>query len=273
MDERADYIMEHDKETLRLEVKTDIKVVEQQARWAGIGSGMRVADLGCGPGKTSRALFDMVQSGGEVVGVDIVPHRIDYAQENYQVPGIRFVQRDAREAFGDLGAFDFIWVRFLLEYYGGQAFQMVQHFYKFLKPGGIICLIDLDHNCLSHYGISDRLIQAMFGAAESLKHNFDFDPYVGRKLYSFLYDINCEEIDVHVAAHHLIFGDLSEVDKLNWTSKAKVGVKYSGWDFSQAFPGGYKEFYEEFKRSFYDPRRFTYTPVITARGRKPISKA
>lgn len=274
MNERVDYMMEHDQETIRLEVKTDIKDVAQQAQWAGISAGMRVADVGCGPGKTSRALFDLVQDGGgEVVGIDIVKQRVAYAQEKYQVSGIQFVHRDAREPLIGIGEFDFIWARFLLEYHGSKAYQIVQNLFKILKPGGILCLIDLDYNCLSHHGVPERLIQALHGATERHQQDSDYDPYVGRKLYAFLYDIGCQDIDVMMKAHHLIFGNLNEVDEFNWTRKAEIGVKYSGWDFHQAFDGGYGEFLEDFKRHFADPRRFTYTPLIAVHGTKPAAKS
>ena len=42
------YLMESEAEAIRLDVKTDGRAVERQARWAGLKPGMRVADLGCG---------------------------------------------------------------------------------------------------------------------------------------------------------------------------------------------------------------------------------
>ena len=57
----------------------------------------------------------------------------------------------------DLGEFDFIWVRFVLEFYLKEGSQLVKHLTKSLKKGGILCLADLDHNCLNHYGHSKRL--------------------------------------------------------------------------------------------------------------------
>jgi ubiquinone/menaquinone biosynthesis C-methylase UbiE len=263
--------MEHDEEVLRLEIKTNIEDVHRQARWAGIKPGMRVADIGCGPGKTTRALFDIVQPGGEAVGIDIAENRISYAQANYGKEGIQFKRWDARQSMEDFGSFDFIWVRFLLEYHGSKAFQIVQNLTRVTKPGGILCLIDLDYNCLSHYGIPDRLIKAIRGAMLRLQKYADFDPYVGIKLYSFLYDLNFEQIDVTLSAHHLIFGELDRVDSYNWIKKAEVAAKNSGYDFEADFPGGHPEFLEEFRRFFSDPRRFTYTPLIACRGIKPMA--
>jgi ubiquinone/menaquinone biosynthesis C-methylase UbiE len=270
MSKHTDYLMEHDEEILRLEIKTDIKDVHQQARWAGIKPGMRVLDIGCGPGKTTRALYDIIQPGGEAVGIDIAEERIAYANEHHCAPGIRFEQHDARMPLGKLGEFDFIWVRFLLEYHCSKAFQIVQNFSDVTKPGGIVCLIDLDYNCLNHYGIPERLVKVLKGAMFRLQEYADFDPYVGIKLYSFLYDLDFEQIDVTLSAHHLIFGELDEVDSFNWNKKAEVAAKNSGYDFDEDFPGGYQEFLEEFQRFFSDPRRFTYTPLLACRGIKPI---
>ena len=73
-----EYLMESDEETLRLDLKTDGKIVETQALWAGIKPGMRVADLGYGSGKTSFYLHKLVQPNGTVVGVDIARDRIEY---------------------------------------------------------------------------------------------------------------------------------------------------------------------------------------------------
>lgn len=268
MDSHLDYLMENDEEIVRLEIKTDINAVHQQARWAGIEPGMRVADIGCGPGKTSRALWDLVAPRGEVVGIDIAPQRVAYATEKYGVPGLRFEHRNAVKPLDDLGMFDFIWARFLLEYHRDCSFQIVENLSRITRPGGIICLIDLDHNCLNHYGLPDRLNKALHGIMNRVAQYANFDPRVGIKLYSFLYDLGYEAIDVSMAPHHLIFGELNEVDAFNWTKKVEVGAKNSGYAFEE-YPGGYEDFFQEFKSFFADPRRFTYTPLISCRGRKP----
>ena len=148
------YLMESEEETLRLELKTDVNVVRKQALWAGLKSGMRVADLGCGPGLTTSILHDLVSPNGETIGVDFSEERHKHAVYNYKTSGIEFICKDIREPLEALGSFDFIWVRFVLEYYLNGNFDIVNNIYKILKPGGILCLIDLDHNCLNHYVIN-----------------------------------------------------------------------------------------------------------------------
>jgi len=264
------YLMENSEETLRLDLKTDAKIVENQALWAGIKPGMRVADLGYGSGKTTFYLHKLVQPSGEVVGVDIAEERIKYAKKHYNKKGIQYILRDIRKPLDDLGMFDFIWVRFVLEYYRSQSFNIVKNISSILKPGGIMCLIDLDYNCLNHFGLSQKLQRTFYGIMKSMEKNANFDPYVGIKLYSFLYDLGYQDIDVNMTPHHLIFGKLNERDAFNWTKKLEVAVKKIGYEFKE-YKGGYEEFSEEFNKFFSDPRRFTYTPLISCKGRKALN--
>jgi ubiquinone/menaquinone biosynthesis C-methylase UbiE len=262
------YLMESDQESLRLDLKTDGQVVEAQAAWAGLGPGMRVADLGCGPGKTTHHLARLAGRSGEVVGVDISSQRIAYAAKHYKGSNLSFREGDIRKPLDALGYFDFVWVRFVLEYYRRRSFEIVAHVSKILKPGGILCLIDLDYNCLSHYGISERLERTIRAAVAILEKKGNFDPYAGRKLYTYLYDLGFEAIAVQLQAHHLIYGQFDSVDLFNWTQKGEVALKGSGYTFDE-YPRGYAEFAEEYRRAFADPRRFTYTPMIVCRGCRP----
>lgn len=265
-----EYLMESEEEAFRLDVKTDSKVVEKQALWAGIKQGMRVADICCGSGKTTSILHKLVQPRGTVVGVDGSEKRIEYAKKHYSVNGMEFKCKDIRGSLDELGMFDFIWVRFILEYYLSGSFDIVKNISRIVKPGGILCLIDLDHNCLNHFGLSQKLEKTIFALVKKLEEKKNFDPYAGRKLYSHLYNLGYQDIDMDVAAHHLIFGELKNSDVFNWAKKIEVVPKKLNYRFEE-YAGGYEEFMEEFKRFFADPGRFTYTPVISCRGRKPVT--
>ena len=260
--------MESDLETLRLELKTDPLIVKKQAQWAGIQSGMTIADMGCGPGITSFALYETIRPKGKVVGIDFSEERIAYANANYKNSGINYLCKDIRESLDDLGLFDFVWVRFVLEYYKKTSFEIVKNLFNILKPGGILCLIDLDHNCLSHYGIPTRLDRTVTNVMIDLQKKADFDPYAGRKLFSYLYDLNFEEIVVDVRAHHNIYGDLKKSDEFNFLKKVEIGPKKINYKFEE-YSEGYEEFIKEAEESFKNPRRFTYTPIILCKGIKP----
>jgi len=264
------YLMENDKEAIRMDMKTDPVTIEKQAIWAGIKANMRVADIGCGPGKTTYYLSRLIIPDGKAVGIDNSEERIAYAKKHYSGNGIDFICRDITDPLTDMGLFDFIWIRFVLEYYKTESFDIVKKLSSILKPGGILCLIDLDLNCMNHYSLPESLESSLTGVLKQLETKKDFDPYAGRKLYSYLYDLNYTHIDMDMSAHHLIFGKLQERDEFNWITKVMVAGKNSGYNFYQDYKNGFDGFYEAFKKFFADPRRFTYTPVISCCGRKPI---
>ena len=88
------YLMEDKNESIRLDFKTDPETIKKQAIWAGIKPGMRIADLGCGPGKTTFHLNKLVQPNGAAVGVDISEERINYAATHYTDKGLDFILGD-----------------------------------------------------------------------------------------------------------------------------------------------------------------------------------
>lgn len=263
-----EYLMEDPQEIERLERKTDPAVVLKQANWAGLSAGMRVADIGCGPGLTSCILHGAVQPGGEVVGVDFSAERIQHAQKRYQQTGMSFQQEDFFGDLSSLGTFDFLWVRFVLEFHRSRATQLVANLSRLVRPGGILCLIDLDYNCLSHAGLLERVDKTIQDVVSGLEKKADFDPYAGRRLYGHLFDLGYHDIRLDMTSHHLIYGELNEAERYNWERKVLVAARRSGCDFSR-YQGDFNAFAREFTSSFQDPRRFTYTPLISCCGRKP----
>jgi SAM-dependent methyltransferase len=262
-----EYIMEDAQEIERLELKTDPQAVLRQAQWAGLAPGMRVADIGCGPGLTSRILHDAVQPAGQVIGVDFSVDRIEHARNRYQQDGLVFQREDF---FGDLtalGHFDFVWARFVLEFHRSRASELVANLSRLVKPGGVLCLVDLDYNCLSHDGLPERVNATIQDVIKGLEERADFDPYAGRRLYGHLFDLEYQEIRLEMSSHHLIYGELTEVERYNWERKVLVAARRSGCDFC-LYGGDFNAFAEEFTISFKTSRRFTYTPLICCCGKK-----
>ena len=202
------------------------------------------------------------------IGIDISEQRIKFAKEHYSDDGLHFFQGDIRKPLSDFGMFDFIWIRFVLEYYRKDSFNIVNKIFEILKPNGIFCLIDLDYNSMTHYGIPERLNNTIRALIKTAEKYDNFDPYCGRKLYTYLYDLGCEDINVSLNAHHLIYGKLKFSDQFNFSKKIEVASSKSQSHFKE-YTNGYRAFVEEFDSAFSNRRRFTYTPVICARGRKP----
>jgi SAM-dependent methyltransferase len=265
----GNYLMEHDEETSRLEMKTQRSDVIRQARWCGIGPGQHLLDVCCGPGKTTAILRDLVEPGGTVLGIDASEERISHARRCYgAVTGIQFSLHDVRRPLNGLGSFDGAWLRFVLEYFRQESAEIVRNVAKSLNPGGYLYLIDLDYNCLSHHELPPAMASILPRIMKCLEEDHNFDPYAGRKLYAYLYDLGFQEIEVDVTAHHVIYGELGDVDSYNWFKKIEVMAPRLDAVFG-TYPGGYDAFLSDFNRFFHDPRRFTYTPIILCRGRKP----
>jgi ubiquinone/menaquinone biosynthesis C-methylase UbiE len=263
------YLMENTEEAFRLEIKTDPEAVRQQAHWCGVRPGLRVLDVGCGSGKTTSILHEMVQPGGRAVGIDFSADRIAYAKTHYgQLPGIDFSVCNFKEPLIDIGQFDLIWVRFVLEYFLAESQEIVKNISRVLKPGGVLCLLDLDYNCLSHFELPPMIENLLPRLMKRLGEKFDFDIYAGRKLFSYLYDHGYQHIQVNLVAHHLFFGSIKASDVYNWMKKIEVNVNRFK-DLFDDYPGGGEAFINDFNEFLIDPRRFTYTPLILCKGMKP----
>ena len=269
--QRSDYFMENDAESLRLEVKTRPEAVQKQALWCGLKPGLRVLDAGCGPGKVTSILHEMIQPGGSILGIDYSEERIRYAKQHYgQKPGIGFKVYDLTKPLEGLGRFDLVWVRFVLEYYLTGGTTIVDNLTTCLKPGGYLCLLDLDHNCMNHYGLPSRMEQILFDIMVTLEKKHNVDPYAGRKLYAYLYDLGYEDIQVDLMPDSVIYGKVRDKDAFNWIKKVEV-ASMKVREIFEHYPGGYIKFHADFIRFFKNPRRFTYTPLILCKGMKPIS--
>ncbi len=266
------YLMENLEEATRLEIKTDPEAVRKQAIWCGLKPGLRVLDAGCGTGKITSILHEMIQPGGMIQGVDYSQERIQYAKQHYgQGSGIDFQTHDLRDPLDSLGLFDLIWVRFFLEYYRLESPDIVRNLTACLKPDGYLCLIDLDHNCLNHYELPARVEDILFEAMKRLEQVYNFDPYSGRKLYAYLYDLGFKNIQVHLMAHHLIYGKIRDDEIFNWIKKLEV-ASMKNKELFENYPGGHNAIISDFTKFFLDPRRFTYTPLILCKGMKsPVS--
>jgi hypothetical protein len=188
-----DYLMESEEEALRLELKTDASVVRAQA-----GSGRSEAGhagsrylLRCRGNHCHPCRYGF--PGGHALGIDASPGRIQHARTKY-------ARREPSLNAGTSGKTCPIWENSILCGSGlswntsGRSFDIVRNLASIVADGGILCLVDLDHNCLNHYGLSERLETALRASIAALEHIANFDPYAGRKLYSHLYRLGFSDI-------------------------------------------------------------------------------
>ena len=97
---------------------------------AGVGPGMRLLDVGCGPGTITAAA---AARGADAVGVDLADGMLALGRERH--PGLRLVKGDAEALpFGD-GEFDAVIGGFILNHLPS-AEAAVAETARVLRPGG-----------------------------------------------------------------------------------------------------------------------------------------
>jgi len=111
-------------------------------RMAGIGTGMRVLDLGTGLGHVARQALELVGPSGAVVGVDREAPLLAVAEQRRTTDNLRFVEADVRTVTFD-EPFDAIVCRLLL-FHLPDAVALLRHHRANLRPGGMMVAIDFD---------------------------------------------------------------------------------------------------------------------------------
>ena len=120
-------------------------VTRRLLREAGLGSGMKVLDIGSGTGEVAATAADLVGPDGSVVGVDVNPAILETARSRAQEAGltnVEFMAGDARTL--DLGNdFDALIGRLVLMYMADPA-EALKQLAARVRPGGIVAFQEVD---------------------------------------------------------------------------------------------------------------------------------
>jgi 2-polyprenyl-3-methyl-5-hydroxy-6-metoxy-1,4-benzoquinol methylase len=123
-------------------------------RAAGLAPGMRVLDIGCGPGDLSLLAAQLVGANdgrGEVIGIDNAPDAIEIASGRALRDGLSNVsfelcdvtQLDPPPAFLSAGAFDAVIGRYVLMHLP-DASACLRALLRYVRPDAIITFQELD---------------------------------------------------------------------------------------------------------------------------------
>jgi 2-polyprenyl-3-methyl-5-hydroxy-6-metoxy-1,4-benzoquinol methylase len=139
---QSDYVLGHtDCEQRRLMRQAQVlaPATEHFLRDAGIVSGMRVLDIGCGVGDVTMLVAQLVGSQGKVVSIDLDQASISTAQRRATVAGLdntTFRQADIL-TFTDVEPFDAIVGRLVLEFLPDPA-ATIKQLCRLLRSDGIM---------------------------------------------------------------------------------------------------------------------------------------
>ncbi len=113
---------------------------------AGIEPGMRVLDIGCGPGDVSFLVSGMVGAEGSVVGVERDEQAVATGRRRADEAGlgnVEFVCGDFRDVQLDGGPFDALTGRLVLLYQADPV-DAVMRAARHVRPGGVIAFAEMN---------------------------------------------------------------------------------------------------------------------------------
>jgi len=261
----VDYIMEDPREATRLERKVDAHAWVQRYLAQRVRGGMEVLCVGCGPGSILREVVAL-DASIQGTGMDISADRVEEAKRRNQGNlRLNFVRGDAQVMSFPAERFDLVYSRMLLEYLKDKE-GAVREMARVCKRGGTVLLQDLDGQLLWHYP-EDPAVQEMAEKVVKALGATGFDPFVGRKLFSFAHKAGLRRIQVQAESYHLIAGEAEPEILRQWELKLEIAQPQM-----TRLLGSEAEAKQEARR-FLDylrrPDTLTYSTVFTVTGEKP----
>jgi ubiquinone/menaquinone biosynthesis C-methylase UbiE len=136
---------EHELERLRFQAQYVGPITRQYFREAGVGTGMRVLDVGSGAGDVAFLTAELVGDSGEVIGTDQVAAAVSISTHRAKAKSLRNVSfrvGDPSELKFDR-PFDAVVGRYVLLFQVDAA-AMIRELVKHLSPGGVIVFHEPD---------------------------------------------------------------------------------------------------------------------------------
>lgn len=146
--------------------------------------GMRLLDVGCGPGSITVGLADAV-APGEAVGVDANPAAIAAARERAD-GRVRFDVADALSLPFEDASFDAVFMHAVLQHVA-TPLEALREAHRVLRPGGVIGLADADYDG-TIIAPDDPLLHRSFEIQASLRPLRGGDVRIGKRLRELLHD-------------------------------------------------------------------------------------
>ena len=160
-------------------------------RRAGLASGMKCVDLGCGGGEVTLEIAKRVAPGGSVLGIDLDAVKLELAAADARSRGIGNVEfrETLVQDWEEPNSYDVCYSRCLLQHLA-QPVALLRRMWEALRHDGLLMVEDVDwHGWTSDPPNSG--IEFLRERYEKLLQRRGSDPHFGLRLYR-----SCREIGV-----------------------------------------------------------------------------
>jgi SAM-dependent methyltransferase len=124
-------------------------------------------------------------TGGSLIGVDRSPTMIAEARtRTHGITNLTFQVGSSDNLDFPDASFDFVYARLLLQHLS-QPYSTLKEIRRVLKPGGIVCLVDVDDDWVMFYPLLPSMVTFREQVVKAQQEQGG-DPHVGRKLGSYL---------------------------------------------------------------------------------------
>lgn len=106
--------------------------------------GLRILDVGCGPGTITAELADRVGEDGTVVGIDASPHVIARASATMSRDNLIYAVGDVYALDADDDSFDVVHAHQMLQHLADPVSALVE-MRRVCRPGGVVAARDSDY--------------------------------------------------------------------------------------------------------------------------------
>jgi len=160
-------------------------------KWLRLG--MAVLDVGCGTGAITSGIAERVGPTGRVVGIDSSEHLIAQAQQHTQT-NLRFEVADINTFEVD-DRFDLVTSARVLQWLHNPE-EVLQHMVRLLKPGGILTILDYNHEKISWSPEPPASMTIFYNAFLTWRREAGFDNAIADHLPAMMERIGLTDVQV-----------------------------------------------------------------------------